>query len=240
MLAAVYAEWFDQLLSGAPSGGRVLEVGAGPGFLAQHARRHRPDLRWVASDLLAAPWNGLAADAGELPFRGGGFAMVVGLDVLHHLPRPAAFLAEAARVLEAGGSLRLVEPWVTPFSFPIYRWLHHEECDLGVDPWLPFGLSQAKSAWDGNAAVPLVLVERTPPDRWTTLGLSPPRVRRLNTFAYLMSLGFGERSLLPAGLVRPMLSVDRSSAFLAPLFAMRALVCWERRGRAEHRGMAPP
>ena len=30
VLEAVYEEWFDQLLSGTPTGGHVLEVGAGP------------------------------------------------------------------------------------------------------------------------------------------------------------------------------------------------------------------
>ena len=238
VLEAVYAEWFDQLLSGTPTGGHVLEVGAGPGFFARHARRRRPDLRWTASDLLPAPWNDVAADAGQLPFDGNRFTMVVGLDVLHHLPQPAAFLAEAARVLELGGSLRLIEPWVTPFSFPIYRWLHHEDCELRIDPWCPFGSAETKSAWDGNAAIPLVLLRRTPRDRWMELGLSPPHVRRLNTFAYLMSLGFGERSLLPPGLVRPMLGLDRASAFLAPIFAMRALVRWERLGATDAPGPA--
>ena len=69
VLARVYEPWFDALLDAAPRGARVLEVGAGPGFL-EAARRRRPDLRWIASDLLPAPWNDVAADAGRLPFSG--------------------------------------------------------------------------------------------------------------------------------------------------------------------------
>ena len=98
VLQGVYEPWFDALL--AQAGARdVLEIGAGPGFLSAHARRRRPDLRWIATDIIAAPWNDVAADAGRLPFSGASFDTVVCLDLVHHLARPRDFFAEAARVL---------------------------------------------------------------------------------------------------------------------------------------------
>jgi len=138
VLARVYAPWFEALLGAAPRGSRVLEVGAGPGFLVAAARASRPDLRWIASDLHAAPWNDVAADAGRLPLAAATVDAVAGLDVLHHLPDPAAFFREAARVLRPGGRVALVEPWITPFSWVVYRFFHQEECRLSVDPWSPF------------------------------------------------------------------------------------------------------
>jgi len=230
VLARVYEPWFDALLDEAPRGARVLEVGAGPGLLEPRARQRRPDLRWIATDLHAVPWNDLAADAGRLPLRDGAVGTVVGLDVLHHFARPADFFAEAARVLGPAGRLALVEPWITPFSWLVYRFLHQEDCRLSVDPWHPFP-GEGKDSFDGDAAVPWRLARDTAEARWRSLGLAPPRVRRINALAYVATLGFRPRSLLPLPLAGTAMAVDRAAAPLAPLLALRAQLTWERAGR---------
>ena len=173
-LEAVYAVWFDWLLGTVVPGSRVLEVGAGPGLLSSYARARRPDLRWVASDLIAVPWNDVVADGLALPFPAGAFDAILALDLVHHLARPGEFFAEAARVLRPRGHVAVVEPWVTPLSFPIYRWLHEEGCTLGLDPWHPFGVSSArKDAFAGDAAVVWRLVRDTPDVRWREMGFDP-------------------------------------------------------------------
>lgn len=227
VLRRVYEPWFQALLDAAPRGARVLEVGAGPGFLAEAARRLRPDLCWVASDLHPAPWNTLAADAGRLPLAAARVDAVVGLDVLHHLGTPATFFREAARVLRPGGALALVEPWITPLSWPVYRFLHQEDCRLGVDPWDPFP-GAGKDSFDGDAAVPWKMVRTAPDARWAELGFRPPRVVPLNAFAYLLSLGFRPASLLPAPLAGPLLAVDRATGAVAGLTGLRALLRFAR------------
>src|SRR5207344_113714 len=135
--------------------GSVVEVGAGPGFLSGYAAQAAPGLRWVGTELIPTPWNELVADGLRLPVRAAALEGVAGLDLVHHLARPAAFFREAARVLKPGGTLAVVEPWVTPFSFPIYRWLHQEGCRPSLDPWDPFGVGDAgaKDAFEGDAAV---------------------------------------------------------------------------------------
>jgi SAM-dependent methyltransferase len=228
VLAAVYEPWFEAVLQPLPPGSRVLEVGAGPGFMAEFARLRRPDLRWLASDLHPAAWNDLAADASLLPLRSGALGAVVGLDVLHHLAEPARFFREAGRVLDTGGRLTLVEPWITAFSYGIYRWLHQEHCRLRVDPWKPFAGS-GKDSFEGDAAVPWKMVRDTPVRRWEELGFGPPHVDRRNAFAYLLSLGFRRPSLLPRRLARPLRALDGWTAPLARATALRAVVAWERR-----------
>ena len=226
VLERVYAPWFELLLAEAPRGVRVVEIGAGPGTLRAFARRHRADLAWLATDLEPAPWNQAAADAGRLPVRDGAAGAVLGLDVLHHLPDPRAFFGEAARVLAPGGRLAVVEPWISPLSWPIYRFLHEEDCRLSVDPWRPF--PPGKSAFDGDAALPWRIVRVARADEWLGLGLAPPRLVRLNTFAYLLSLGFRDASLLPLRAASAVQALDRWSRPLAPLTSARALIVWEK------------
>lgn len=231
-LRAVYAVWFDRLLAGLPLGARVLEIGAGPGFLRDHAAKARGDLRFVTSDLIATGWHDVAADAARLPIRAASCDAVVGLDVLHHLPDPGGLFGEASRVIRPGGVLRFVEPWVTPFSFPIYMFFHQEDCDDRIDPWRPFARTEAqKAAFDGNAAIPKLLVEAGK-GSWTRFGLDEPTVEPSNAFAYLLTLGFRERSLLPRPLVRPLLAVDRLLLPLAGHLGMRAFIAWRRSGAA--------
>ncbi len=233
-LRAVYRVWFDALLDVLPSRARVIEVGAGPGFLAGAGRERRPDLRWIATELARARWNDLVADAHHLPFADGAADAVVGFDVLHHLARPGDFFAEAARVTRSGGRLAFVEPWVTAASYVLYRFFHQERCTWSCDPWDPFADAggHEKDMFEGNATVLPLLVRRTAPARWRSLGLEPPRLTLFNGLAYVLTLGFRRGSLLPAALTGAALGLDRACAALRPLMALRALAVWDRAPRA--------
>jgi SAM-dependent methyltransferase len=229
-LGRIYGVWFDAILKEAPLAGRMLEVGAGPGFFRTHARSARPDLKLTASDIEKAPWQDLAADCLRLPVRGRSLDTIAGLDVIHHLARPASFFAEAARTLVPGGKVVVVEPWVTPFSYPIYRWLHQEGCRLDLDPWDPFRVDgiTPKDAFQGDGAVVTRLLRTTAAAQWAALGFSPPRLLVLNTFAYLLSLGFKPGTLLPSFMVRPLVALDQTAQAVAPWLGLRAFVVWER------------
>jgi SAM-dependent methyltransferase len=230
VLRRIYAIWFDRVLGEAPPGARVLEVGAGPGFLRGHASSTRADLHLVASDIEIAPWLDLAADCLRLPFRNESLDAIVGLDIIHHLAHPSAFFEEAARTLVAGGKIAVVEPWVTPFSYPIYRWLHQEGCRLDLDPWDPFPSSGTtpKDAFQGDGAVVSRLLRTTDHAQWLRLGFAPPRLEVLNAFAYLLSLGFKSGSLLPMPLLPVFLGLDHGARAFAPWLGLRAFVVWER------------
>jgi SAM-dependent methyltransferase len=238
-LRAIYGLWFDLLLAEAPPGGRALEIGSGPGFLGAHARRTRPDLRLLETDILATPWQDAAADSLRLPLRRESMDTMLGVDVVHHLARPARLFSEAARVLVPGGRLVFVEPWVTPLSYPIYRWLHQEGCRLDLDPWNPFGLSgdAGKDAFQGDAAVVWRLVRTTLPSLWRDLGFEPPRVTVLNGLAYLLSLGFKRGSLLPPRMTSAMLRLDAMLVPWAAGLGLRVLVVWDRAGHAGDTGI---
>lgn len=100
-------------LSGAP-GRRLLDVGGGTGNYALALERDG----WEATVLDRSPemlaqarakgLRAVAGDAEALPFAPCSFDAVMLVSMLHHVERPESALAEARRVLVAGGRLALL------------------------------------------------------------------------------------------------------------------------------------
>ena len=115
--------WFPWTAKQLPlrSGGRVLDVGCGPGwFWASTAKMLPEKLDLTLSDLSpgmvreaverceALPFGsvrGHEADATALPFDDGSFDAVIAMHMLYHLKDPAKGIAEMHRVLKPGGFL---------------------------------------------------------------------------------------------------------------------------------------
>jgi len=105
----------------------VLEVGCGEGRLADHLLRSgkRSPRRFVASDLslsqVAPELNPkiefTEASIYELPFNDSSFDLVVCCEVLEHLERPSAGMAELARV--SAHNVIISTPWE-----PVWRLLN--------------------------------------------------------------------------------------------------------------------
>ena len=217
-LRLVYREWFDRLLDAAGARRPVVEIGSGPGFFKEVA----PAL--VATDVIAGVVLDVRCDADVLPFRSASVGAIVMVDTLHHLARPLDFLAEAARALHPGGRLAMVEPWITAPSWILYRFLHHEECRLGVDVARPFG-SDDKSALEGNAAIPYLALTRLGETR---LPLHLVRAEPFVGLPYLATLGFKVSRPLPRfvqGLAR---AGERALAPLARWLATRIFAVLEK------------
>ena len=232
ILRRVYnEEFFARLLSFRVPNGLALEVGAGPGFLKQCA----PDI--LSTDLVWCPWLDAIADAQQLPFRTASVTNIFGLDMLHHLAAPMTFLREAMRILAPGGRLILVEPWITPFSYLVFRFLHQERCDLSETPWLANqpGAIPGKMAFDGNQAIPYLLFG--PRHRSNTIN-SLPGLRLLALepfclFAYLLSGGFKPMNLLPESLYPALAKFEYATLPLwRRIAALRVLVVLEKNGQA--------
>jgi SAM-dependent methyltransferase len=221
-------EFFSRLLSFRRQGGVSVEVGAGPGFLKETS----PEV--ISTDLIWSPWLDAVTDAHHLPFKSTSVTNIVGLDILHHLATPMDFLKEAERVLVTGGRLILVEPWVTPFSYLVYHYMHQEDCDLRVRPLDGEAMRWAteKRAFDGNQAIPYLLF--APRALAATLaalpGLQPLVIEPFCLFAYLLSFGFKRISLLPEAfyplvskLEQATLPLWRSTAALRVLIVLEKL-----------------
>jgi SAM-dependent methyltransferase len=220
-LRRLYGRWYGLVEQQLPAEGPWIELGSGPGF----ARDFIP--RMQLTDLVQAPWHDRQVDATALPFADGSVGALVLFDVLHHLPAPARFFAEAVRVLRPGGRVILCEPHVSPLSFPIYRFFHEERLELDVDPLaeVPPG-----DPFDANQAIPTLLLGRARADferRFPSLRLVLHQ--RLAGPAYPASGGFSRGPLLPGPLWRVLLAIeDRLPAAAFRLIGFRLLAVLER------------
>ena len=113
--ARLIAPW---ALQGTHPQGKVLEIGAGVGAMAQHLLTATPDLHMVVTDfdpeMVAMASQSLErfgsrvraqeADANHLPFADDSFDFVLSFLMLHHTGDWQQTVREAVRVLQPGGS----------------------------------------------------------------------------------------------------------------------------------------
>jgi SAM-dependent methyltransferase len=222
-LRRIYEEWYGAIAASLPPGeGPVLELGSGAGFLADFIPR------LVRSEVFYIEGIDLVLDGLALPFRDGSLRGVAMTNVLHHLPRPLRFFAEAARAVRPGGVVTMIEPWVTPWSRWFYTRFHHEPFLPEAPEWeIPSGgpLSGA------NGALPWILFhrdrerfEREAPE-WHVRSIEP-----LISFRYLVSGGMSLRSLTPAASYPLWRGLERALSPLSGQLAVFAHIVLERRG----------
>jgi SAM-dependent methyltransferase len=120
---------YAECIARTPAGGLAIELGSGAGF----ARDVIPEL--VTTDVL--PYDGVdrVVDATAMPFADGELRFIGMLNVFHHIPDVAAFLAEAQRCLAPGGRMLIVDQHVGVISKPILRHAHHEPFRPEADRW---------------------------------------------------------------------------------------------------------
>jgi SAM-dependent methyltransferase len=224
-LFKLYCRWYRQIVAALPEGveSPVLELGSGAGFLKDFI----PGL--ITSELLDTRQVDITLDGCRLPFNDSSLRAVVMVDVFHHLPDVGSFLEESARCVKPGGAVIMIEPWMTAFSRPVYRYLHHEPVDQEIKGWrLPAGgpLSNA------NSALPWIVFHRDtsrfradfPDWRINEIKLHTP-------FSYLLSGGVSFRSFVPGALFESCRRVEKCLTPFMDRIAMFATILLERRGR---------
>ncbi len=222
VLRSIYNDYYRRIRA-ACAPGPTLEIGGGSGNMKGFAA----DV--VSTDIVAAPWLDAVCDAQALPFADDSFANIVMIDVLHHIARPARFLAEAERTLIPGGRVIVIEPGITPLSGLFYRLFHDEPVDMSEDPLDP-SPPPAKNPLDGNQGLPTRLLVRD----WQRLSDTTPRLhlcqrRWLSLFAYPLSGGFRRWRLLPAALATTLLSIENIVLpVLGPFMAFRLFAIIEK------------
>lgn len=215
--------------------GTTLEIGGGSGNFKQFA----PDV--IASDIAFAPWLDLVCDAQRIPLAAGSVSNIVMFDVLHHIEFPRLFFAETTRILKPGGRIVMIEPAITPASWPFYRFIHPEPVRMFDDPLAEGSPDRHRDTFAANQAIPTLLVGRHRRRFGAIFPMLEVRqVEWLSLFAYPLSGGFQRWSAVPEWLVPVILRVESALApWLGRLLGYRMLIIMEtcisatRPGRSE-------
>ena len=189
-LRMIYEEWYTAIASRLEgAAGPVLELGGGGGFL----RDHVPNL--ISSEVFHCIGVDAVLDGQMLPFTDGALRGIVMTDVLHHIPQPRRFFSEAARCVRIGGTIVMIEPWVTVWSGLVYGKLHHESLRPDATEWEFPSNGPLSSA---NGALPWMIFRR---DRVTFEHEFPEwrveSIRPMMPLRYLLSGGMAMRGLMP-------------------------------------------
>lgn len=116
--------------------GPVLDVGCSSGFFLRDIREQLPDIPVIGADYIAGPLHKLARilpgvpllqfDLRNCPLPSDSLGGIVCLNVLEHIDRDEAALAQMYRILQPGGVAHVEVP-ASPSSYDIYdeHLMHH-------------------------------------------------------------------------------------------------------------------
>ncbi len=195
---------------------KTVEIGGGAAFF----KRFLPAIQ--SADIVESNYVDLVCDGHQLPFKTASLSNVILIDVFHHLQFPQYFLTEAHRVLQIGGKLILLEPFVSPLSYLIYKYFHEESFSFKENPFISESFNQTKkpststAPYTGNQAISRILWKTTSKHHNRLMGFSF-RYRFLDIFAYPATGGLSRPQLLGDSLLSKIHSIETSLTEKLPL-----------------------
>ena len=190
-LSRLYADFYEEIRRAMPAGvqGPIVELGAGAGGF----KSHLPHL--ITGDVLPSRFIDACFDARHLPFKPNSLQGIVMLNVFHHIPSAGLFLSDAERCLKPGGVVVMIEPWITVWSYWIYKLLHHEATDASQLGW---DFESTGPLSGANQALPWIVFKR---DRMLFerifLNLRIEAIRPHTPLRYLASGGLSHKASAP-------------------------------------------
>ena len=135
-------------------------------------------------------------------------------------------------MLKPGGRLILVEPWVTPGSWFIYKYFHHEYFIHVEKPFENlFEEGKEKDPWLGNAYTPFQIFCKDNlgafQARWPNLKVLA--LQPFSSFAYVVTGGFQPYGVRSELVVSWLLKLEHYfQSLIMPLSAFRILIVLEK------------
>ncbi|MBI2100051.1 MAG: methyltransferase domain-containing protein [Candidatus Vogelbacteria bacterium] len=208
----LYLDWYREIMSRVNQAGKVLELGAGGGFL----KEIYPAV--ITSDILPLPNCDMTINAYQLPFLNHELAAIVMINTLHHLGECEKFFHEAERTLKRGGKIVMLEPANTVWSRFVYKNFHHEPFNEKMTGW-NFPSTGPMSV--ANGALPWMVFVRDRKKFQTRFPRLKIQSVKLHTpFRYLISGGLSYKSLLPYWMYTPVKVLER---MLSPAISVLAM-----------------
>lgn len=120
-----YLKYLYSKIENSLVGNKILEIGSGAGLSVNFIKRQKI----ILTDILSWPQGKVqgSINAINLPFADNSFDSVFSLDAIHHMEFPVKAIAEACRVVRPGGRVVIVEPYISYFSFLVYKMFHKEQ-----------------------------------------------------------------------------------------------------------------
>jgi len=190
-LKKIYLEFYNQIKNsiGDTDNKVIVELGSGGGFIKEVI----PNI--VTSDVMAIPNVDKIFSASQMPFKKDSVDAFVMLDVLHHIPEPEDFFAEAQRCLKNKGKIILIEPANTLWSRFVFKNFHHESFDPGGG----WNLEEEGPLSAANGAIPWIIFSR---DRdifeRKFVNVEITAIKLHTPFRYIISGGLTLKQLLPS------------------------------------------
>jgi SAM-dependent methyltransferase len=200
--------------------GQMLELGSGGGFLKEAL----PEV--ITSDVESYPSVERVIFADRLPFSAGGLKAIFLLNVLHHLPEPDPFFAEAQRCLTRGGRVIMIEPFNSVFARLLYKYIHHEIFDETAQDWRVTGEGRLTGS---NQAIPWIIFWRDKnifEARYPHLKIVERRPHTLT--CYGLSGGLSFRSLAPGALYPLFRTLDKVLSVFPSVFPIFQTIILEK------------
>lgn len=201
---------YGACLSRCPRRGLAVELGSGGGF----AGTLIPEL--ITTDLI--PYKGIRSvvDATRMPFADESVRFFGMLNVFHHIPDVAAFLAEATRCLVPGGRVYISDQHLGWISYLILRYLHDEPFAPKAKSW-EFETTGPLSGANGALAW-MVFVRDLARFQNDFPNLRLEQYKPTTPLRYWLSGGLKKWSLLPEGAWGVATALDTLLLRMSPQF----------------------
>ena len=223
LIRFIYQQWYQEITV-LLAAGTTIELCGGTGNLKEFT----PGL--FSSDVLYLPWMDAVINAEALPFKADSLANIIMVDGLHHIGKVNQFFKEASRVLRSGGRIILLEPYISPLSWPFYHFLHEEPVDFHRNPLDHETSKEGKLPFDANQAVATMLFEKDY-ERFQSRFPEFDKIihRHLPSLVYPLSGGFGHPQIIPLQAAKFFSAIERRFEFTGRFLAFRFLVVLEKK-----------
>lgn len=204
----------------------IVELGSGSSFLHKHIEG------LIKTNILVIPDNDLVFNAYNMPFKNNSIDNLVLISVFHHLSNPIKFLLEAKRVLTHKGRILISDPYISKFSYILWRFLHPEGFDLseiGFDKNV-----QNNPLLDANSAnATLVFAKKKFNWGFNFLKFKIVKIVYHTIFHYWLAGGYNLPPLVPKWFLGIIDLVEKSLSPFGRLLASFMFVIIEKRGATD-------